>query len=140
MKAKDQKLSGEIEEDSAKAASKWHQKTVRLSIIYLLFGLLGLLFITLTKSPNGGPVTILSFLLLAFVFSMSLATLVIQAASAVLFKRPVAVYKLLYSAFLIGLGIVFLTGLQTLRQLQPVDIILVLLFEILLNFYFLRRF
>lgn len=127
-------------EATGSPSNRWHKKLLKLSTVSSVISLLGLVFVGLTKNPNGGPITILSFLLLVFVFSVSVASLVIQAFSATIRKQPVRVYKLFYSAFLVGLGIVFLTGLQTLRQLQPVDIILVLLFELLLNFYFLRRF
>jgi hypothetical protein len=98
------------------------------------------MFIVLTKDPgSGGPLIILSFLLLIFLALLTstvIAIRIIERKSAQKFSW----LRILYTGVAIAAGGVFLIGLKTLRQLQAIDIALVVVFELLLNFYLLRRF
>lgn len=102
--------------------------------------LLAILWLVLTKSPGeGGPTVILLFLLLTFVLVLSSSMAVLRFLSAKTSLR-FSWIRVLYTSVAIAAGIVFLVGLRTLRQLQVVDVVLVMTFELLLNFYLLRRF
>lgn len=96
--------------------------------------------ITLFNPGTGGPIVILFFLATVFIFSLSAASLVIQQGAFLFFKKKHLPIHLFYFSVLIATGVVFLVGLQTLGQLQLIDVILVVVFEVLLNFYILRRF
>lgn len=112
----------------------------RLPIIGSLLSFIGLFVYGASQHPGrGGPVVILGFLLLVFVAFTSLSALGLQLIARI-FKIKFTPIRLAYTAILLGLGIVFLVGLQTLHQLQVIDVILLVLFEVLLNFYVLRRF
>lgn len=91
-------------------------------------------------SPGGGPFIILIFLAFLFVFFVSLTYILLQNTTRLLKRTNFSTIRILYTSVVIATGGVFLVGLQTLRQLQPVDVILTVLFEIVLNFYLLRRF
>ena len=109
-------------------------------IIIVAACLLAILWLVLTKSPGeGGPTVILLFLLLTFVLILSSSMAVLRFLSAKTSLR-FSWIRVLYTSVAIAAGIVFLVGLRTLRQLQVVDVVLVMTFELLLNFYLLRRF
>lgn len=97
--------------------------------------------ITVAANPNeGGPIVVLLFLLAIFLFLFSFlftaARLIVQIFSISKFS----LYKLIYVALSLAIGTVFLIGLQTLQQLRLIDVVLVGVFELLLNFYIVRRF
>lgn len=96
--------------------------------------------ITMFNPGSGGPIVILFFLASVFIFSLSFASLTIKETSFRLFKKEHQSVHLFYFSILIATGVVFLVGLQTLGQLQAIDVMLVVIFEVLLNFYILRRF
>lgn len=102
-------------------------------------GLLGLL---VTSDPGeGGPRLVLAFLTVVFGLLLSCFSLLIQMVGYLLRSGSQrSWYRILYSATVLSFGVVFLLGLQTLGQLRLIDVVLVALFEVVLNFYILRRF
>lgn len=117
--------------------SKFHLGTLGLVLAVVL---LLIFFILITQSPgSGGPLIVLVLLSLLFVFlfiALVLGLNVLKRLRPGSFSAP----RILYASVSIAAGAVFLIGLQTLSQLQPVDVMLVIAFELLLNFYLLRRF
>lgn len=113
----------------------------RLAWIGLLIGVICLGGVVLSSQPGaGGPIIILVFLVLLFIILLSLANFVVQVMLKILKRKNFTPLRLFYTSVILALGGIFLVGLQTLQQLQAVDIVLVIAFEILLNFYLLRRF
>lgn len=113
----------------------------RIPTVGVLASLVGVIILVTTQTPgSGGPMLVLLFLLLAFVGILSVTSLIIQGATRFFGISSFTWVRLLYTSVAIASGVVFLIGLQTLRQLQVVDVALALVFEILLNFYLLRRF
>lgn len=96
--------------------------------------------VTMFNPGTGGPVVVLFFLASVFIFSLSGASLVIQEVSFRIFKKKHYHIHLFYFSILVATGVVFLVGLQTLGQLELIDVVLVVVFEVLVNFYILRRF
>lgn len=129
----------ELEESNENPSVSRPKQKVSLIGFFVAFIVL-VLFVTQTSPGGGGPITILFFLTAIFILSFSGAALLITEVSIRLLKKEHQSIHLFYSSILIATGIVFLVGLQTLGQLQPVDVILVVIFEVLLNFYILRRF
>lgn len=124
--------------ESPVVESKTRAKSVFIAGVVSTFGLL---FILTTRDPgSGGPVLIILFLLLLFIALCSGTILFIEYILKFLGAKSFSWVRLLYTSVALVSGLVFLVGLQTLRQLQLVDIILVLVFELVLNFYLLRRF
>ncbi len=100
--------------------------------------IMGLLIIITTKSPGqGGPIVVMLFLLFIFMCTLSFTVSMLRFIGR---KLGMSGVRILYTSVAIAAGAVFLVGLQTLRQLQVVDLVLILVFELLLNFYLLRRF
>ena len=99
------------------------------------------MILLITNNPgSGGPMVILFFLALLFIFFVSFAGILIQFVARIFKLADFSTSRLLYTSVIIAAGCIFLVGLQTLRQLQSIDVILTLLFEVVLNFYLLRRF
>jgi uncharacterized membrane protein len=78
-------------------------------------------------------------LLLTFLLALLSSITVLRLIEQKLSKK-FSWLRVLYTGVALAAGIVFLIGLKTLRQLQAIDVALVLVFEFLLNFYLLRRF
>lgn len=128
-----------MDEDSIAPPSK--VKFIRLPSYGLVVSLLILLIIITTKDPGGGgPVMILFFLFWIFLACLSLWALVLQTIAHIFRFQQFSLMRLLYTSVSLAAGSVFLVGLQTLRQLQLIDLILLGIFELVLNFYLLRRF
>lgn len=103
--------------------------------------LLAILILLLTQNPGrGGPLIVLILLSLMFLFVFLMSAAVLQFMSRLLTKMALSSVRTLYTSVAVAAGAVFLVGLQTLNQLQLIDIALVIVFELLLNFYLLRRF
>jgi hypothetical protein len=114
---------------------------------YKLFGGVGLasllfiLCLMLTTDPsNGGPILIICFLAAFFV----LAFMGLLLLGAYLNKRVNLPFKLnkstrYYCAISLATGFVYLIGLQTVGQLQLLDVVLTMLLETIINFYIIRR-
>lgn len=120
-------------------------KKTKSSVKVLLFLLLlvgGLITLVIfSRNPGqGGPFIILAFLFLVFLFVFLLSLIIVRAVGLRTKNGSFSRVRILYVSVAVAAGAVFLVGLQTLRQLQLIDLILVLIFEILLNFYLLRRF
>jgi hypothetical protein len=115
--------------------------TTKAGSALTLLALFGVVFIITTRQPGlGGPVTILIFLALLFLGGIGLFLVVAQLIFSLFKVQRFSSLRLFYTSVLVSLGWVFVIGLQTLGQLQVVDIVLVIVFEVLLNFYLLRRF
>lgn len=112
----------------------------RISALVIALSVVGLSQLMIFSTPQRGPVVIIAFLALLFVIFCCLASLLIQLTLRLLGKLNISSIKLFYSAVILAIGGVFLVGLQTLRQLQSIDVVLVVLLEIFLLFYVLRRF
>lgn len=112
-----------------------------LPLVGLITSMFGILAIITTKDPgSGGPIIIMIFLLLSFIFSLSILGLLLQYLVRIFHAPPFSWGRLLYTSVALAAGVVFLIGLQTLHQLQLIDAILVFVFELVLTFYLLRRF
>lgn len=123
--------------DSTKQSSSTRH-WARLGVLLAGIGVTIQLF---TQDPGkGGPVTILIFLLLVFIFSLCITDVVLTILVKVCKQKPFSWLRRLYTGVAVASGVVFLLGLQSLGQLQFVDICLLFIFEGLLNFYLLRRF
>lgn len=97
--------------------------------------------ITVVTNPNeGGPIVVLLFLLAIFLFLFSFLFTAVRLIVQIFSISKFSLYKLIYVALSLAIGIVFLIGLQTLQQLRLIDVVLVAVFELLLNFYIVRRF
>ena len=128
-----------MDEDLTPETSK--AKFMRIPAYGLLISTLVLLFVVTTKDPgSGGPVMILFFLFWVFLACLSLWALLLQFVTNLLKLRNFSWARLLYTSVALAAGSVFLVGLQTLRQLQLIDLVLLGIFELVLNFYLLRRF
>lgn len=112
----------------------------KLPLVGLLISVIGISFVIIAQTPERGPVVVMIFLLLLFIGYMAMISLVIQVTRSIFAKKSFSWTRLLYTSVALAGGAIFLTGLQTLRQLQSIDVILVLVFELVLNFYLLRRF
>ncbi len=107
----------------------------------LIVSLIGLIILVLSSNPNeGGPAVVLLFLGLNFLLAFSLAVICMKHIPSRFLKgitlTSVSKY---YSGLVLASGWVFLLGLQTIRQLQVIDIALIICFELLVNFYIFRR-
>ena len=110
-------------------------------LLVLISSLIALIFVVTTKDPgSGGPAMILFFLFWVFLTFLSAWALILQGGVQLLQFRQFSWVRLLYTSVSLAVGSVFLVGLQTLGQLQLIDVILVVIFELVLNFYLLRRF
>lgn len=114
---------------------------IKVLLIALVIALVAVTALVATQRPSqGGPVVILGFLLLIFTVLLCLIGLFIEILArwfgALRFSRV----KFFYVCLTWAVGGVLLIGLQTLKQLQLLDVALVIAFELVLNFYILRRF
>lgn len=98
------------------------------------------LILTLKNPTAGGPLLILVFLLVLFIWFLSLMWIGLQILADKVLKKRLSTLRHLYTSVALATGLIFLVGLQTLHQLRLADGVLVIIFEILLNFYLLRRF
>lgn len=117
------------------------QPNIRLVTAGMLLIAASLGVLITTKDPGqGGPLVVLLFLLLVFLLLLLGSVAVLTVVARKTKAGNLSWLRLLYTSVAIAAGAVFLVGLQTLRQLQVIDIVLVVVFEVLLNFYLLRRF
>lgn len=113
----------------------------RFSAMLFLLSLTFLFFVVAFFHPaTGGPGVVLLFLLGIFFCFLSGLYGTLRLILSLIGKPRTSRVRIFYTSVAIATGVVFLIGLQTLRQLQVIDIVLVVLFEVVLNFYLLRRF
>lgn len=118
-----------------------HPIQIKAYVLLFLMAALLMMYLLMTQNPGeGGPVVILSFLLLLFLGAFSVLSIGVQVVARTLRITHFSWVRRLYTSISLAGGIVLLVGLQTLRQLQIADIVLITLFELTLNFYLLRRF
>lgn len=128
-----------MQEDTVVTTEESPSKSKLALVFFLIISLL-LLFIVLTQDPTrGGPVLILTFLGMLFIWLATSLWLILGLLARSI-KKETSTVRRLYTSLALATGLIFLVGLQTLGQLQLADIILVAVFELLLNFYLLRRF
>lgn len=96
--------------------------------------------ILLLTSPSEGPVAIVSFLVCGFLFFAALAAFFVQKLLQVFGRQNITPVKLFYASTILSMGATFIVGLQTLNQLQFIDVILVLFLEVIVLFYLAKRF
>lgn len=117
------------------------KKHLNHHLLFIIVGIVALLLLSVSTNPfEAGPIIVLAFLSLVFLVVFSLTRYSVGALSnseklGLQFSSP-AIY---YSSILISTGAVFLIGTKTIGQLQLVDLLLVACFELLANFYVLRR-
>ncbi len=100
-----------------------------------------LAIIVATKNPvSGGPRVIILFLSVLFLVLVNIFALLLQTIWMFYSKQDYSWSRLLYCAVTLAIGVVFLIGLQTLNQLRVVDAVLVVAFEVVVQFYIIRRF
>ena len=129
------------EDETIQAKGLANSRRLRIILLadLLVSSITGILL--LTKNPGtGGPVVILTLLTLLFmiIFLSSLAALY-----AIRLKMGAGIFsplRMLYTSVAISVGAIYLIGLQTLGQVSLIDVVLVIIFELLLNFYLIRRF
>lgn len=127
-------------DDNSKFASA-PISSVKKPLLALVLNIFLLMLLTVLKNPNdGGPVVVMSFLLLLFGLYFTLSVIILLLIDQFTNKARFSWQRILYTATAVSSGLIFLTGLKTLRQLQLVDVLLVVVFEVVLNFYLLRRF
>ncbi len=100
-----------------------------------------LIFILMARDPfASGPTVVLIFLCLVFIAVFNLTYyLNTRIKLSERFKFTPSKVASYYSSILVATGAIFLIGSQTIGQLQLADVLLVACFEILANFYVLRR-
>ena len=124
------------------ALSRARPKYLMAPTLGLICSSFFLIWLTITTNPSvGGPKLIIFFLSVVFLFTLCLFSITIQLILQFIGKNNGhSWHRLLYSSIIFAFGIVFLLGLQSLNQLRLIDVILVFLFEVVVNFYVLRRF
>lgn len=109
---------------------------VALGVAFVL-----LLLVVMTQNPgSGGPLVILLFLSLVFLLLFLMVTLLIRLLNRLVSGTAFSPTRTLYTSIAVATGLVYMIGLRTLGQLQVIDVVLVVVFELVLNFYLLRRF
>lgn len=116
-------------------------RTNRLTDVSIYLSLAAtLLLIGLTNPFSGGPMVVVIFLISLFILVFSVTLKLLQLTlSFEKVKYTLSSAGRYYSALVISIGFVFLVGLSTIGQLQFTDALLVLVFEVLANFYIFRR-
>ncbi len=113
--------------------------------IYIFFCAVTLLLIAglvlYTDPFEGGPLVVISFLVLLFALFFQLTMFIthLVARNGVVGRYRLTRLTRYYSSLLIASGGVYLVGLLTIAQLQLIDLILVISFELIANFYVYRR-
>lgn len=130
-------METEVEETSKPKLSGYS----KVGILMTSLSLAGLIYTVASQQPGiGGPITILFFLALVFLGATGITLMVLELSFRLFKLRRFSTIRLFYTSILVALAAVFIIGLQTLGQLQWMDVILIVIFELLLNFYLLRRF
>ena len=107
----------------------------------LVFTTCFLILLTVITNPTkGGPSLILVFLASVYLWLVLTSWAALEWITKTIGSKRLSNIRKFYTSVSLAFGLVFLIGLQTLRQLQLADIILTVVFELLLNFYLLRRF
>lgn len=90
-------------------------------------------------SPDDiGPNGILAFFFLAYLFFVSVVLLALKAVRR-MFRLHFSIIKGMYLACTVAFAPIMLLALNTLDQLQLIDVVLVIAFECLAIFYIWRR-
>jgi hypothetical protein len=97
-----------------------------------------ILMLNLFNPTDVGPNGLLVFFALVYGLCLVLAVTALKLWRLA-FRRKFNSIKMLYIASVIAFAPVMLLALNTLNQLEPIDIILVVLFEFLVLFYIIRR-
>lgn len=113
----------------------------RVPVVVCIISVLLLIGLVFFSQPgSGGPALVLAFLFLCFTTFVSLFAIILQLGIKAIKRPNISALRVFYTSVVAGIGAVLLLGLKTLGQMQTVDVVLVTVFELLLNFYLLRRF
>ncbi len=119
---------------------------IRLASIYglpFLWGLGILFFLNITNPLQSGPLSVLAAFVLIYLFVTSVLYAMVFSVIKILrllnIARSANMKTAYYLTSVIGLGPVFLLALNTLNQLDPKDIVLVVILIGLGCFYVIRR-
>ena len=126
--------------NSDQQSSKRHKSHMVLACSMIGSFSIFVLIAAFTSPISGGPVVIFLCLLVLLLFIFSTVALIFKNVLRSVVKAKVSSLSVYYIAFSVALGAIFLIGLQTLQQLRLIDVILVLVLEVLINFYLTRRF
>lgn len=126
--------------NSDQQSTKRHKSQMVLACSMIGFLSIFVLIASFTSPISGGPVVIFLCLLVLLLFIFSTIALILKNVLRNVVKAKVSSSSVYYIAFSVALGAIFLIGLQTLQQLRLIDVILVLVLEVLINFYLTRRF
>ena len=115
-------------------------RVILLKLLPVLFTVVALAVILVTSRPTeGGPIIVLSMLALLFLLFVQVISLGLGVVTSV-FGVSLSPSRIFLLSIVISVGGIFLVGLQTLNQLSLTDVILVILLEVVANFYIARRF
>lgn len=92
-----------------------------------------------THPFQDGPIVILSLLVAVFVFTLGLTMEVLKQITTKMPEQSTTSLGKTYTSISIATGVVCLIGLHTIGQLQLIDVILVIILQVLINFYIYRR-
>lgn len=127
-------FSQDIMQTAVKKAKSWHLLiTSAIVLTAVLIAMLNLMN-PLSIGPNG----ILLFFLFAYLLGIVVALLILKLLRLV-FHKSFSTVKAMYLAATLAFAPVMLMALNTLNQLQVIDVILVMIFEFLALFYIFRR-
>jgi hypothetical protein len=107
--------------------------------LMVLISFVGLVIIASSTSPKGGPINILIFWLVIFLLLSSSIYGVLGLVKKAILKTLSAKARM-YISINFTLSIILILGLRSLGQLDFTDLILIISFELISNFYILRRF
>ena len=109
-----------------------------LSMVTLVLGAVLIGMLNVVNPLEIGPNGILLFFLAFYLFITSAVVMGFKAFRA-LFKRSPSSLKVMYLSAIIAFAPVMLLALNTLNQLEIIDLVLVVVFEGLALFYIFRR-
>jgi hypothetical protein len=120
-----------------------HVKTFATYGLPLVWGAVLFVFLNITSPLQNGPLSVLVAFVLVYLFVTSglyaTARLAIKIGKFLGWNRNLSPKTVYYLVSVIALGPVFILALNTLGQLEPKDVILVILLLIVGCFYVLRR-
>ncbi|MBP9738202.1 hypothetical protein KBD20_00775 [Candidatus Saccharibacteria bacterium] len=115
-------------------------RSLILRILPLLLTSSVIILLLVTSRPTeGGPIIVLGMLALVFLLFVQVLSLGLGVV-APMFGFSLSPSRVFLLSVILSVGGVFLVGLQTLNQLSVTDVILVILLEVMANFYIARRF
>ena len=134
-----------MEENEQEQSIDWSARIRLISTVSLPFiwGVCLFIFMNATSPLQSGPLSVLAFFTLSYLFVTSALYAAVlstyKVASAFGMKRPLRRKMIYYLVSVIALGPVFMLALNTLGQLDIKEILLVMILVFLGCFYVARR-